>query len=318
MEINYYAYTDRTLAEKQTLADIFSGLSQEFGQMIVNLESFQQSGNFERLARIFLPETAVHIAQIDTTAKTAFWIGNPQAQLNTYADFERYLAQPDVHLIDDTHEVKRYTAGDFMRNVLAINEVSDLLILPAEPTDADRLVAPKTDNQVLREVLPEAVFPQLDIETYCISAAGTFEIVRQFEMRLQRHLKGVKLPDNAMIRTRLYQTFITAYRMPILKASASGRPMIYSATPQVLAVLKFLMNPDVVVEKVGSFERVDGPELFNRVMNEADLTNAQSQTRMPVMEDLAGTKRTTVTVDNFVSPSNHTVRSQHVFDVLTA
>ena len=318
MEINYYAYTDRTVAMKQRLADIFSGLARDFGQLIVNLDSFQKSGNFERLARILLPETAVRIARVDTVAKTAFWVRHPEVGLNNYADFERYLAQPDVHIVDDTSAVRSYSATAFQHDILNIDTVSDLLILPTEPTAAEQLVAPKTDNQVLKEVLPADLLAQLKIETYCVSVSAAFEVVAQFEQRLGQQFKGVSMPDNEMIRTRLYQTFITGYRLTLLKTSPNGRPVVYSHNTEILAVLKFLMNPDVVVEKEGSFERVDGPQLFNQVMAEADLIHDQSQTSLPVMDDITGSKRVTVTVNNYVSPENHQVRSQHLFDVLTA
>ncbi|GAW98535.1 hypothetical protein [Secundilactobacillus mixtipabuli] len=283
------------------------------------MNSLVQSGNFERLSRIYLPETLIHIGMYDTKTKEARLVTHSEYQLLTVADYQKYLKNTKgLHIIDDKAKPQEHKPAGFIRYQLhGANE--HLAMNPQEDSYADALIRPTTDEDYLEALSNGQLDERHIVKQYVISDKTSVAAVADFKRLLKKQLPQATLPKDDLDNTVLFQTFIPFYRRTIVKAAIIGRPVVYSGSadlPKFLKIFSYLTQPNVVVERLDhNFHVVDGRALFDRLMVQAQLKDGKRDQRIPLVDDVDGRNRRVVDVQN-ADPKTNKVISVHQFDAV--
>lgn len=313
-KIMYYSYTEAMDEEKQVLADIVSGLYEDYPEDVIEPNSLQADGSFEMMARLLFPSLIAPIAEFNRTTKVVTFQKNES--LSTLGDFEQYLRRSDV-IIKPASGLEQYTGPEFWHDILALDaDIAPTVTL----TDAQLVnytVAP-SDAVLQRQAFAatgQNVPGKYQLHEYMVTSKVAQDIVARFKREASALLFHGKLPETEELKTIFFQFFVIGYRSMLVKRSKMTRPVVYVSHPEDFPYMLGIMNDQNWIEEyTDHFQDVSGKRLFATVLLEMEANNMEAEGYLGISDENQDTNRVRV---QFKGKFKHEPEADYELDLMS-
>lgn len=235
-KVNYYAYSDQSIKDKDKLAQILNKLKGDFPYTVTDLDALVETGDFERISRLILPQTLIHILStvprnVDDTSLVTYFLHHSPENISSIDDLGKFINSNNIHITSDISD--NVDKATFINNFIDNRDASFV-----QEDDDSNYEEPISDGYWMNQVTENITMPvERQIDQFVLTTKLANDVADKFVKQVHAAF-GDKalLPVTERQKMYLYQMFIPFYRITVAKTSLNNLPVIYPLDPLIVSL----------------------------------------------------------------------------------